>query len=565
MCGGKAAAQPLLHLYFSDTLFVEPGVEFSFDLRADGFQQMAAASFSIQWDSAYIHMIEAAPLALMNGAFVNPGDTAVAVAWSSFSGLGLDLPDSASLLRLRCMGMANQPVVTRVRIAAQPLGVEFYQWQNGNLAGLPVEWIDQIVVIRSCSTAVELGMPIADLCAGDTLALQPVFTHADGWVWHDASVASTYTTTDSGWVKVWAWGAFRCESADSTWVAVHPTPQLTLTATLHHGFAIACFGQNTGEIQAITLADSPAFIWNDGATTAGRTQLIAGFYAVTLTDAHTCTQTAAINLSAPPPLQLQLEGPEQICFDSEDGYLQLTNMAGGVGPYQVDVLSVGTYEDLSGPDFRIDDLAAGEYAVTMSDQNGCQTPELIWIVESGAPVLIDLPAEYLIMSGDSVQLQADISASAPFQAYWAPGVDLQMADSVSVWASPTETTAYQLTVVDAEGCVGTASTVVEVRRPVAVYVPNAICPPAEQSINQRLKAFVSGGATPMQSLKVYDRWGNCIYDQKERPLDDSQTGWGGEARGKMAAPGVYVYVLTLKWPDGDFRTFQGDVFLMLDF
>ena len=49
-----------------------------------------------------------------------------------------------------------------------------------------------------------------------------------------------------------------------------------------------------------------SYLWDDGPTTEDRTDLTAGTYGVTLTDATTCTHYATITLTEPAVLELSV-------------------------------------------------------------------------------------------------------------------------------------------------------------------------------------------------------------------------------------------------------------------
>ncbi|MCY7327034.1 MAG: gliding motility-associated C-terminal domain-containing protein, partial [Saprospiraceae bacterium] len=60
-------------------------------------------------------------------------------------------------------------------------------------------------------------------------------------------------------------------------------------------------------------------------------------------------------------------------------------------------------------------------------------------------------------------------------------------------------------------------------------------------------------------LRVYDRWGGCLYEGLNLPTNDSQFGWSGTYRGKNVSPGVYVYTTQVLYIDGTTEIFSGDV------
>jgi hypothetical protein len=73
---------------------------------------------------------------------------------------------------------------------------------------------------------------------------------------------------------------------------------ITLTDT---HLNIGCFGQNTGSINLNVSGGTPGYIytWSNGATTEDLSNLVAGTYTVTVTDANLCTATANVTIAQP--------------------------------------------------------------------------------------------------------------------------------------------------------------------------------------------------------------------------------------------------------------------------
>lgn len=129
----------------------------------------------------------------------------------------------------------------------------------------------------------------------------------------------------------------------------------------------SCFGGSNGAINLTpTGGASPyTFNWVGGASTEDRTGLIAGTYAVTITDANGCTATISnIAVGQPAaPLDGTVTVTPILCNGSNTGAINLTP-TGGTAPYTFDWGGGVTTEDRTG-------LAAGTYSVTITDNHGC--------------------------------------------------------------------------------------------------------------------------------------------------------------------------------------------------
>ena len=68
-----------------------------------------------------------------------------------------------------------------------------------------------------------------------------------------------------------------------------------------------------------------------------------------------------------------------------------------------------------------------------------------------------------------------------------------------------------------------------------IYIPNAFSP-NEDFKNDVLR--VRGGQIKQLLLRVYDRWGEKVFETTK-----PGTGWDGMYKGKKVMPGVFVYYL----------------------
>jgi hypothetical protein len=162
--------------------------------------------------------------------------------------------------------------------------------------------------------------------------------------------------------------------------AIDPNLQV---ASDFNGEDISCPGENDGSIAATPVNGLAPYTyeWNDSGvqtTTASLTNLTAGTYEVIVRDAYGCDAVDNVTLADPQPVQLSLNkssfnGADVSCFGEDDGVIS-TDVSGGVGPY--------TYAWSSGDITpSASNLTAGDYSVTVTDQNGCFTSDEISLTD----------------------------------------------------------------------------------------------------------------------------------------------------------------------------------------
>ena len=106
-------------------------------------------------------------------------------------------------------------------------------------------------------------------------------------------------------------------------------------------FEVSCFGAADGQITASIVGGYEPYtlLWSTGdVNNTVVSDLPEGVYELTITDSEGCTDSVAINLVAPPALNLSLlaeeyNGYNTSCFDTNDGQIT-ASPSGGVPSYQ---------------------------------------------------------------------------------------------------------------------------------------------------------------------------------------------------------------------------------------
>ena len=87
-----------------------------------------------------------------------------------------------------------------------------------------------------------------------------------------------------------------------------------------------------------------------------------------------------------------------------------------------------------------------------------------------------------------------------------------------------------------------------------VYMPNIFSPNGDG--NNDL-FYVRGTGIATLDLKIYNRWGNLVFE-----TTDLQSGWDGRFQGGECPEGVYFYLLNYTTPDGANHTKAGNLTLL---
>ncbi|MEM6700648.1 MAG: gliding motility-associated C-terminal domain-containing protein, partial [Bacteroidota bacterium] len=128
---------------------------------------------------------------------------------------------------------------------------------------------------------------------------------------------------------------------------------------------------------------------------------------------------------------------------------------------------------------------------------------------------------------------------------------------------PRATNFYALEAISENGCTASDSIKVVVLPARKLYFPNVFSPNSNTQENTRFTIF---GAEPnvqrIISLRIFDRWGNFIFQQDDFAPNDAAQGWDGTLSGELLPSGVYTFVVEVLFFDEAVEVFSGDVLLL---
>jgi gliding motility-associated-like protein len=330
---------------------------------------------------------------------------------------------------------------------------------------------------------------------------------------------------------------------------VQPLPIL-LDFQIHN---TKCYGSSDGYIEfAAAQGTSPyTFVWSTGATLGDNIDLMglaSGPYSVTVTDASGCTLDSLMNVGQPDPLGINFGSYPASCDIAHDG-IDSAFAYGGTPDYNY---VWNTVPQTIG--YVANNLGVGTYTVTVTDANNCVAIDSSYVV--GFPVFgVDATADVELVRGFMTALSVTADTLSFFTYSWAPQESVMDPYTYMTYVKPDSTTTYTVTVTDiGTGCFNTDTVVVTVTPNPYVHIPTAFSPNGDDR-NDMFYAFPGDGVT-IKSFRVYDRWGNLIFNGDWFP------GWDGRHKGKASPMGVYVYVCEYTLVDGTASVAKGSVTLL---
>ncbi len=341
--------------------------------------------------------------------------------------------------------------------------------------------------------------------------------------------------------------------------------------------SVSCTGAGDGKITLKVSGGNPqyAFAWDNNISFSSvADKLFAGSYGATVTDSKGCSVTIIPHVvGEQPPITFTLD---TIAIPICNGYLtdvRIKSASGGHGS------TLANYR------FTIDDgapvnakdgvipIGGGEHTVRVFDPNGCFNSLTIKIDEP--PILnVYLGQDLELELGEIGELNATIQpAGIPIVKYnwsWSPNATpLTFSDSCKNTCAqiikPFVDGSYILQVESIDGCLGADTVNITIDKNRNVFIPNIFSPNVDGT-NDFFEVFADPqGVEQINYLRVYDRWGNLVFDTpapftpaNSRVVDNR---WNGYFKDIEANVGVYIYACEVKFVDGVTLVFRGDIML----
>ena len=74
--------------------------------------------------------------------------------------------------------------------------------------------------------------------------------------------------------------------------------------------------------------------------------------------------------------------------------------------------------------------------------------------------------------------------------------------------------------------------------------------------------IIGADVKEVRSLKLFDRWGNWVFEGAHLLPNDLNNGWDGTFRGKEMDPAVFVWLAEIELWNGDVGFYKGDLTLV---
>ncbi len=217
-----------------------------------------------------------------------------------------------------------------------------------------------------------------------------------------------------------------------------PTPMYFADVTINDA---QCNGSSNASISLTITGGTPPYnyVWDNGQVISNPFGLLAGQHCVTVFDNNGCTIDTCVLIGEPPILNVSLNATDELCNNSCDGTIT-ASPSGGIEPYSY----LWSNTEVSS---TINNLCAGIYNITVTDDNGC---EVYSSTSINSPAILGINIQDITEptcgnSDGSITIGAT-GGTSPFAYAWSP-----VSSSTSM-LSGIPAGSYTVTVTDNNNC-----------------------------------------------------------------------------------------------------------------
>ncbi|MBP6023184.1 PKD domain-containing protein [Ferruginibacter sp.] len=408
--------------------------------------------------------------------------------------------------------LCNGATVNAVSFTGTVTGTTFKWINNNNLIGLPSSGTGNI------NSFVAVNKTTAPVTA--TITVTPETTDCPG-------AAKTFT------------------------IIVNPTPVVAASNDV-----TVCLG-NTTQLQVSGAAQyswSPAT--NLSCTTcanpsANPTDSIR--YTVTGTNVFGCIADDSVLLGVIKPFQMLVEPGDTLCV-GESINLRAENANSYLWSPPTDLNRANIAEPKARPN------VTRTYQVIGFDGHNCFTDTGYVTIVVGPKPTVNIGADRTLATGTALTLNA-VTQNGPIISWmWTPAAELSCNNCPSPKTTIKNTSFYSVVVTNTFGCVATDTIFINsVCKNSQVYIPNAFTPDAD-GLNDVL--MVRGKGMTVKSFRIFNRWGELVFERENFYPNDPKYGWDGKVRGVPATPDVFVYTAEVFCDNGVVYTYKGNTTIL---
>jgi gliding motility-associated-like protein len=363
--------------------------------------------------------------------------------------------------------------------------------------------------------------------------------------------AQSYPSAGKYSVKAIGYSSNGCNDTTTKTVEVFPLPILSISAD-----TVVCLGSS----ETLKASGAQTYSWSSSkylscvncAAPVSRPDSSITYH-VKGTSEKGCVATDSISLEVKFPARLTFKKADTLCIGRS-----VKLYASGTEKYSWYPATGLNNTTISSP--VASPTVTTIYQVIGSDSKGCFKDTAYIPVKVYPYPEVDAGEDKTINVSEQVQIVPQLSKDVT-SVTWTPSTAIVSRNYPSITVQPKQTIEYTIEAKNEGGCTTQDKVSVFVLCNNAnVFVPNTFSPNGDGANDIFYPR--GSGVFKILNLKVFNRWGQIVFDRSNLNANDASAGWDGTYKGNPLSPDVFVYVLQVVCDNNSILTFKGNIALI---
>jgi gliding motility-associated-like protein len=276
-------------------------------------------------------------------------------------------------------------------------------------------------------------------------------------------------------------------------------------------------------------------------------------YKVKGTSSFGCEAFDSVVLNVIKPFQMQVLPGDTLCL-GESSILKAVNASSYLWSPPAGLNRTNIANPTAKP------AATTTYQVIGFDGHNCFTDTGYVLITVGPRPRVNLGPDKTLSTGTILALNAVTQNGPIINWLWTPAADLSCSNCPSPSTVVKNNSFYSVVVTNTFGCTATDTIFINsLCKSSQVYIPNAFTPDGD-GLNDVL--MVRGKGITVKSFRIFNRWGELVFERENFYPNDVKFGWDGKVRGVPATPDVFVYTAEVFCDNDVIYTYKGNITIL---
>ncbi|WP_164974323.1 PKD domain-containing protein [Filimonas effusa] len=406
-------------------------------------------------------------------------------------------------------------------------------------------------IVNSASGCVQQEVVYTAVVTSDDPVTLYSWTFGNGTTADGVTVKNKYATSGIYQATLITGTEYGCYDTVKSPMTIYPTPVIGISKDV-----TICKGQSAqlGAAGATTVAWTPTeglsctSCANPVASPAATTQ-----YVISGMNNYGCVSSDSVTVNVIQPSKIAVSPNDTICVGQS---VQLK--AEGTYRYTWTPAASLSVSNIAAP--VASPVLTTTYRVEGTDEKNCFRDVATITITVGNWPKVSLGPDKVLPTGTELQLAAAVSNGPITKWSWAPAKELSCADCALPTAIIKKNACYSVIAENVFHCEARDTIcITSFCENTQVFIPNAFVP---TGTSNNILMVRGKGIKQVKSFRIFNRWGQMVFDKANFPPNEKAFGWDGRVNGVPASPEVYVYTCEVICEDDKMFTYKGNVAIL---